>query len=349
MSPYRWTLVGILGFLAATTSQAQDSGKVDPLFQSGSMLDVRIVAPINTILRQRSDVEDVNGKFQYTDDAGEPIEVDIGIRTRGISRLKKDTCPFPPLRLDFKKSQIKKSLFHKQDKLKLVTHCRDKSSRYQQMVLNEFLAYRILNELTDLSFRVRLLRITYVDTDGRDKDRVSYGFLIEHRERLAKRHGLQPLALEKTTVKSLRPDYTNLISVFHYVIGNTDFSPIAGPDAECCHNHVLLGEEGSLLLSVPYDFDQSGIVDAPHGITNPRFKLRDAKQRLYRGRCRNNEYLEETLALYEQKREGIYALIDNQQGLEERYQKKMKQFLDRFYKVLESPKQVERQLVKKCI
>jgi len=349
MSPQHWTMAAILGFLAIATAEAQSGDRIDPLFQSTAMLEVRIVAPISTILEVRSDTQDVDGKFQYSDDAEEPIEVDIGIRTRGISRLNEDICPFPPLRLDFKKSQIKQSLFHKQDKLKLVTHCRDKSSRYEQTVLNEYLAYRILNELTDLSFRVRLLRITYVDTEEREKVRVRYGFLIEHKDRLAKRHGLKPLALEKTTVKSLRPDYTNLISVFHYMIGNTDFSPIAGPDAECCHNHVLLGEEGSLLLSVPYDFDQSGIVDAPHGVTNPRFKLRSARERLYRGRCANNEHLDTTLALYLEKREAIYSLLENQQGLERKYRKKMRQFLDRFYKTIESPKQIERQLVTKCI
>ena len=349
MSLYRWTLAGIVGFLLLTTAHAQSDDGADPLFQSTDVLEARIVAPINRILRERSDTEDVDGKFQYTDDAGELIEVDIGIRTRGISRLKKDICPFPPLRLDFKKSQIKKSLFHKQDKLKLVTHCRDRSSRYEQTLLNELLAYRILNELTDISFRVRLLRITYVDTDGRDNDRIRYGFLIEHKDRLAKRLGIKPLELEKTTVKALRPDYTNLISVFHYMIGNTDFSPIAGPDAECCHNHVLLGEEGALLLSVPYDFDQAGLVDAQHGTTNPRFKLRSAKQRLYRGRCTNNEHLDTTLALYTSRREAIYRMISAQPGLNDKHRKKMTRYLDSFYKTLGSPKQVERQLVKKCI
>jgi hypothetical protein len=349
MSLHRWTLGGILGFLLTATSHAQTSEAPDPLFQTSATLEARIIAPLDTILRERSDEHDVDGRFQYTDEAGEPVEVDVGIRTRGISRLKKEVCPFPPLRLDFKRSQTKESLFHKQDKLKLVTHCRDNSSRYQQTLLNEYLAYRILNELTDASFRVRLLRITYIDNDGRDDERVSYAFLIEHKDRLAKRLGLEPLALEQTTVKSLRPDYTNLISVFHYLIGNTDFSPIAGPDAECCHNHVLLGQEGSLLLSVPYDFDQSGIVDAPHGVTNPRFKLRDATERLYRGRCSNNEHLDKTLALYGAKRESIYALIAAQDGLDAKYRKKMTRFVDQFYKTIDSPKLVERRLLKKCI
>lgn len=336
-------------FLVPAASNAQMSDDPDPLFQSHDILDVRIVAPISTILSVRSDEEDVDGKFQYTDEAGELVEWDIGIRTRGLFRRDKKVCPFPPLRLNFKSSQIKKSLFHKQDKLKMVTHCRDKSDRYEQTVLREYVAYRLLNALTDVSFRVRLLRVTYVDTDGRDADRTRYGFLIEHKDRLAKRLGLAPVEIKSTRVSALHPDYLNLISMFHYMIGNTDFSPIAGAEAECCHNHELLGVEGELLYSVPYDFDQAGLVDAPHGVTNPKFKLRSARQRLYRGRCANNEYLDETLALYSGKQDTLLRLIDEPEGATDKTRKAMTSYLTKFFKTIDSPKQVQKRLVKKCI
>lgn len=349
MRGYRWTCLAISWFLGVGISSAQTGKEADPLFQSNDILEVRIAAPFDTILRKRSDEEDLDGTLQYTNDAGAVEEVAIGIRTRGISRLDKEVCRFPPLRLDFKKSQVKDSLFHKQDKLKLVTHCNDRSNRYKETPLREYIAYRMLNELTDVSFRVRLMHITYVDTDGRDKDRTRYGFIIEHKKRLAKRLGIEPLILENTSSKALWPEYTNLVSVFHYMIGNTDFSPIAGPDDVCCHNHVLLGAEGELMYSVPYDFDQSGLVDAYHGITNPRFKLRNAKQRLYRGRCRNNEQLDATIALFNGRRDSISKLVDEQEGLEERTRYEIRKFLDKFYDTINSPKQVQRHFIKKCI
>jgi hypothetical protein len=342
-------LAAAMWFLVPATSIAQTSGDPDPLFQSQDILDVRIVAPISTILSVRSDEEEVDGKFQYTDEAGELVEWDIGIRTRGLFRRDRSVCPFPPLRLNFKSSQIKKSLFHKQDKLKMVTHCRDDSSRYEQTVLREYVAYRFLNELTDVSFRVRLLRVTYTDTDGRDSDRTRYGFLIEHKDRLAKRLGLAPVEIKSTKVSALQPGYMNLVSMFHYMIGNTDFSPIAGAEAECCHNHELLGAEGELLYSVPYDFDQSGLVDAPHGVTNPRFKLKNARQRLYRGRCANNEHLDETIALYSGKRDALLQLAGEQEGTEDKARKAMTSYLTKFFKTIDSPKQVQKKLVKKCI
>jgi len=349
MSPYRWTLATAAWFLAASTAYAQTSGDADPLFQSLDILEVRIVAPITTLVSERSDEEEIAGTFHYTNEAGELEEIDVNIRTRGRFRRREEICKFPPLRLNFKKSQTKKSLFHKQDKLKLVTHCRNNSNRYQQTLLSEYTAYRILNVLTEASFRVRLLRITYTDTEKDNRERVSYGFFIESDDRLAKRLGISVIDVEQTRVSSLQPDYMNLISVYHYLIGNTDFSPIAGAKEFCCHNHVLIGQDGELLFSVPYDFDQAGLVNAPHAGANPRFKLRTVQQRLYRGRCSNNGLLDATITLFNGKRDAILRLVSDEQGIDGAPNKAMSKYIERFYKTIDSPKRVQSQLVKKCI
>ncbi len=349
MSQYRWTLIGAFWFLLISASHAQMGDGGDPLFQSLDILEVRIVAPLTTIVSERPEEEEVPGTFQYANEAGELAVFDINIRTRGRFRRNPETCKFPPLRLNFKKSQTKETLFHKQDKLKLVTHCRTNSARYQQAVLSEYIAYRILNQLTDVSFRVRLLRITYANSEKGDREQVSYGFFIESDDRLAKRLGVTAMELERTKVSSLQPDYMNLISVFHYLIGNTDFSPIAGAEETCCHNHVLLGEDGQLLYSVPYDFDMAGLINAPHAGVNPRFKLRSVRQRLYRGRCSNNGLLDATLALYKEKRDAIFALASDEQEIDGAPNKSMTNYIGQFYKTIDSPKRVRSQLVKKCI
>lgn len=349
MSLNRWLLATAAWCLLVTASNAASNGDPDPLFQSFDALEVRIAAPFATLLSDRPDEVDIDGKFQYMDEAGELTEIDVGVRTRGRFRRNKDVCPFPPLRLNFKASQTKGTLFHKQNKVKLVTHCRDRSSRYEQALLSEFLAYRILNELTDISFRVRLLRITYSDTEGRSRDRIRYAFLIEHKDRLAKRTALSPIDLERTRVSALQPGYLNLISMFHYLIGNTDFSPIAGADEFCCHNHELLGAEGELLFSVPYDFDQAGLVNAPHASPNPRFRIRTVRNRLYRGRCANNGHLDATIALFAGKREAILELIDEQEQVDGKVRKAMTKYLTSFFETIDSPKRVQSQFVKKCL
>ena len=349
MSHSRWTLAVLAWFLLATPAQAQVSDAADPLFQSLDVVAVRLVAPLAASMSNRKESEQFEGKLLYVDEAGNNTELDVEIRTRGRFRLQKAVCEFPPLRLNLKKSQTDGTLFDKQDKLKLVTHCRNRSERYEQALLREYLAYRILNQLTDISFRVRLLRVTYEDTDARNPPKVVYGFVVEHKDRLAKRTGLKVLETERIGVSALQPSYMNLVSVFHFLIGNTDFSPVAGSDETCCHNHVLLGLDGELAYSVPYDFDQAGLVNAPHAKANARFKLNSVRQRLYRGRCRNSRFLDETLEKYRQQRAAILQLPNNEIGLSKATRKSLGKYLAQFYEIIDAPKMVDRKLVRNCI
>lgn len=349
MSHHRWTLIALAGFLLAAAAEAEVSRPADPLFQSPDVLAVRLVGPLDTIMSNRKEDEQFEGKLLYADEAGNSSELDVEIRTRGRFRRQKDVCSFPPLRLNFKKSQTDDTLFDKQDKLKLVTHCKDRSERYEQALLREYLAYRILNQLTDISFRVRLLQITYEDTDTGQPPVVAYGFVVEHKDRLKKRTGLKVLEIAGTDVDALQPRYLNLVSVFHYLIGNTDFSPIAGAKEACCHNHILFGRDGDLAYSVPYDFDQAGLVNAPYAEPNSRFKLKSVRQRLYRGRCRNNQLLDETLEEFRQQRRAILQLPEEQVGLTDSTRQSLGKYLAQFYKIIDSPKSVNRKLVRKCI
>lgn len=344
-----WTL-GIIGcFLSAQFSLAEDSPAADPLFQDNAILQVKIVAPLRTLMRDRPVDEELPARFHFTDVNGSDVAVDIEVRARGRFRRREDVCSTPPLRLDFKKSSVKHTLFHKQDKLKLVTHCKS-GDRYTQVVLREFLAYRILNILTESSYRVRLLQITYVDTDRELEDQVQYGFVIEHKDRLAKRIGSEVLEIPRTRVADLDPQFTNLGSVFQFLIGNTDFSPIkAAPGEHCCHNFALFGNEGEPILSIPYDFDQSGLVDAPYAAPSANFDLSSVKVRLYRGRCVNNAHLPGTLTLFNERRDAIEAVISELEPVSRGSRKSMLRYVNDFYKLIQSERKVESRIVKKCI
>jgi hypothetical protein len=252
------------------------------------------------------------------------------------------------MRFNFRKSQTADTLLDKQDKLKVVTHCQH-SDDYEQMVVSEYLAYRIFNILTDVSFRVRLVNMTYIYTD-RSLTRQSLAVFIEHKDRLGKRLGAKPLEVAGTDVVNLDAATLNLVSVFEYFIGNTDFSPIAAPeDQGCCHNQTLFARENGLYLTVPYDFDQSGFVDAAHAAPNPRLGLRSVKQRLYRGRCINNNHLAATLELFRAKRDDIVAIVENQPELSKVRRRRILKYIDDFYDVIDEPKQVEKKLISKCL
>lgn len=340
-------LVALL--LSAGTIQAQVPGEPDPLFASDDVLNVRIVAPIKTLMGDRPDMEELPGTLSWTSEAGEVVTVGVALRTRGNYRRQRTICPFAPLRLNLKKSEVKDTLFDKQDKLKLVTHCRDGITRYEQSLLREHLVYKMFNELTDYSFRVRLLRITYVDSDSDNRERTEYGFVIEHQDRLAKRTALPVVDLPRAPLSSLESAYTNLVLLFEYFVGNTDFSPVAGPkDEACCHNATLFGRQETGLYPIPYDFDMSGMVNADYATPNPRFNLPDVRTRLYRGRCHFNDHIPASIARFNEKKDRLYELVETDENLNGRTRREMRRFMNEFFDVLDKPKSVSRHISGKC-
>ncbi len=329
---------------------AAEAAEPAPLFQDDSVLAITLKGPITTLMRERPDDEELPVSLTFPGADGSPLTVDVKLRTRGNYRRERRTCPFAPVRLNFKKGQVKKTVFHKQDKLKLVTHCRDNAAANHTAVHREYLAYRILNALTDASLRVRLLEITWIDTDKKDRSITRYGFLIEEIGDLAKRIGRKELRIPRTTVAELDPAYTNLTSVYQFLIANTDFSPIAAaPGENCCHNGKLLGKTGEPTFAIPYDFDMAGFVDAPYATPNPKFKLRNVKERLYRGRCVNNEQLPTSLAHFRDNREAIEALVREYPYLDDRDRRESLRFIASFFELIDDPKYVDRQLLGRCL
>ena len=343
-------LFAVMSNLSAASADEQKPAKPNPLFADNSLLEITITAPLTTLMRDRSNEEYVMGQLTYEDEESGAVILDVGIRARGRFRRTREVCSFTPLRLNFKKETTRKTLFTRTDKIKLVTHCRDKSERYSQGVLREYLAYRILNTMTDKSFRVRPLQIRYVNSESKKKDRVEFGFLIEPDKALAKRLGMKVLGIEKTSTDALDGRHTNVTSVFQYLIGNTDFSPIRAAEGEsCCHNHVLIGGETGDLLSVPYDFDMSGFVNAAYAVPNEKFRIRSVRTRLYRGRCANNEYLDNTIQAYQDRKQDIYQLVNGFEHLTDRTRKQLIRYIDDFYAAVDDPKQLDSRLRKRCI
>jgi hypothetical protein len=348
MLRFYWTTAAVALFLSASATAATANNEPDPLFASDEILDIEIEAPFDLLISDRPDEDEVAGKLRYTADDGNLVEFDVALRTRGRLRRTIQICQFPPLRLNFKKSDVKGSLFDKQDRLKVVTHCRPQK-RSEQAVLSEYLVYRIFNLFTDASFRVRLLRATYKYTD-KNQQLQAYAIFIEHKDRIGKRLDAKTIKVRRANVLDIRRADLNIASVFQYFIGNTDFSPIGSAEGEdCCHNQVLFTREGEMHYTIPYDFDLSGLVNAPYAKPNSRFDLRSVRERLYRGRCLNNRYLPSTINLFKSKRSSIEALINDQPGLTKKTAGKMLKFISQFYETIDSPRQIEKNIIKKCI
>jgi hypothetical protein len=217
-------------------------------------------------------------------------QLEIQVKPRGKSRLR--VCDFPPLRLNFKDANTNGTPFEGQEKLKLVVRCR-KNERSVQDVLEEYAAYRIFELLSAVSYRVRLVHITYNDTDQRmdQKYRESYGFLIEPLAQVAARAGGEVSKIPAVSLQRLETRQAALVYVFQYLVGNTDWSFVAPADAEiCCHNIHLIGIQDRQ-VAVPYDFDLTGLVNASYAFPDPSLRIKSVTSRVYRGFCTSTEVL----------------------------------------------------------
>lgn len=325
-------------------------GQHDPLFQSDEAIEVTIKAPFKRLMENRS-FEEEDGTLIYTDADGKAHDLDIELQVRGKFRRNPAVCEFAPLRIDFRKSQVEGTLFEGQNKLKLVTHCEARSKRHTQGLVREYLAYRVLNMLTEKSYRVRLLQVTYEETEAKRRPINEFAFLIEHKDRLARRIDAKPVdGVDRINVADLHGDYMNLTSVFQYFLANLDFSAIASAEEDsCCHNQTLFGEGQALYYSIPYDFDMSGFVKAEYAKPNPKFGLKRITARLYRGRCVNNEHVPKTMGLFRANRDNINTLVGTFPLLSKRSQKELRKLIGDFYEIVDSPALLQERITVKCL
>jgi hypothetical protein len=334
---------------AREDSPGGDSG-LAPLFADHSPLMVTIEAPLLTLMEERPDKDYLEGKISFTTDDGTEQTLDLKLRSRGNFRRQEDICNFPPVRLNFRKKQVVDTVFDGQDKLKLVTHCQRNRPSYEQYVLREYLAYRILQLMTDKSFGVRLMQINWIDTDGFSKPRTKFGFVLEEKDDVADRVGMKTMKIGNVIHAALDRRQENLVNVFQYLIGNTDFSLINGPEYKhCCHNSLLLsGTDSPPFTPLPYDFDFAGLVHATYAGTNPNFGLRTVRERLYRGQCSNNELLPDTFQQFLDKKGAIYALVDELHMFSAESRKSVIRYLDAFYEDITQQKTIDLKFIRRC-
>lgn len=321
----------------------------DPLFDSQDVLQIRLTAPLRSLARDRDpDPEYRPGTLAYTDSEGHEVELSLKLRPRGNSRRKRDVCTFPPLRLNFAKKEVRGTLFDAQDKLKLVTHCR-RSARHDPYIYKEYLAYRMLNELTDASFRVRGLKIEYVDLDRGGRSEERFGFLIEDKQRLAERLDLEAVEPGRIPPKRLEPEHASLMELFEFMIGNTDFSFIAPAEGDhCCHNSVLLENDQGFYLPMPYDFDISGFVDPPYAVVGGGLPIANVRERLYRGLCREMDVRVRAVERMRSARGAILEIVSTETPLSGRSRDSAQRYTEEFFAILEDPRRREQQILKAC-
>ena len=310
------------------------------LFESDTLIELSITTNLRNLVR---DVGEKNkyhtGRLSYY--MGDSIvSMIVELKTRGNFRLNRSICAFPPIQIKFNKSTSSYSLFHKQKKLKMVTHCQNRSSRHEQMLIQEYLIYKAYNLFTPESFKVRLARITYKDSKNQMGPLTKYAFFIEDFEKMAERNGKIPRYEKKIHQDHTLINKVTELAVFQYLIGNTDWG------VPTLHNIKLIAKTPTARpIPVPYDFDWASLVNAPYAVPNEKLAIESIHDRLYRGYKRTAKDLEYIFREFRMKKDALYDLYINCPYLDDRERERVLNYFDEFYEIIDNPKKVKSEFI----
>lgn len=311
------------------------------LFDNDDLFEITLKFDITEYKRKKDDKEYMPATISYVvnDDS---VTRELKLRSRGEFRRK--FCDMPPLMLNFDMDDTLTPGFHNINKLKMVTVCPIGNQEY---LLKEYLAYKLYNVLTENSYRVKLLKVNYLNSAKKEKPITEYAFVIEPDEILARRIEAVEVKTTNLTQKNVKPEMMDRIAIFNYMIGNTDWSvPIA-------HNVQFYAqyksENPELAVIIPYDFDFSGIVNTHYAAPFHTLDIDSVRERVYLGICRDKETFLKRLAEFRANKDSFYRIIKEFPLLDDRSKSDMMYFLDGFFEELQKPDALARTFMSECI
>ena len=231
-------------------------------------------------------------------------------------------CDFPPLKLDFVKSDLEAVGLDNEDEYKVVTHCLDQKIG-EELLLKEYLIYELYRIITPMSLRAKLLDLVYVD-DTREERISKKAILLESEKEFAKNNGGKLCNCMGTSPDSLDGRNMEIVAMFQYMIGNSDM------DYKVERNVTLIKpEDGGPWHSVAYDFDFSSFVNAPY--VHPKVVDNRQIKRVYLGFRQNASLLPEVINLFLSKEDQIYACIDNFDMISNKERRNCLKYIKEFY------------------
>jgi len=313
------------------------------LFSSFEPVDVTITADFKKVQKDRNVTSKTlyPGTLTVTTGGVAGPAIPIQLRTRGNVRRNPRLCDFAPLRLEFQKADVEGTIFEGQRAVKLGTHCQNPDT-FGVYTLREHLANRIFQVLTPRSLRSRLVNVTYVDSTGGKAPFTKLGIFFEDVDDMARRMEAHEEARQGLAFRTLDQPSLLLMSLFQYMIGNTDYSIIA------LHNVKIVVDVERRLYAVPYDFDYSGLVEAHYARPAKVLDLVSVRDRMYRGPCKSEAELRPAIERFLAKKDEILALPAAIPGLEEKHRKNAEKFLNDFYETISRPDRVDRLFGKGC-
>ncbi|MFN0035971.1 MAG: hypothetical protein ACKVUS_12985 [Saprospiraceae bacterium] len=260
----------------------------------------------------------------------------IEVKPRGKFRRK--VSVYPPLKLKFKKKELVADGLDTLNEIKLVLPCYD-SEVGNELIVREYLAYRMFEGITHASMRARLIRLTIRDTHVEKSRKPMYAILLEDEEELVARLGGELNEEYGTPIDSLQTYHAALTVMFQYMIGNTDWEV-----AMLRNVRLVRAPESGKILLVPYDFDFSGLVSAPYSSPNSDTGLKTVRDRFLMNNGLQTEDLKRALLTLKSAKQTFYSLCKSKH-LDYAASEDMTNFLRTFFEKVDGKNEIP-QLIK---
>ena len=304
------------------------------LFDSDSVVNVVLESDFKNLVKHKFKEEYQPANITVYTASGDTVHHDIKIKSRGNRR--KEVCYNPPIFVKFKKDNYAHS------KLKLVIPCRYNPA-YDQILLREYLCYKMYEQLTDRALRTALMRIDFIDSGRDGKVNSGFAFAIEDIDQLAERFGgreYDPISLRE---KVLDKDQLAMYVFFQYLIANTDWH------VSNSHNiKAITHPDNSAIYVIPYDFDYSGFVDTEYAVPHETVPVKDVTDRYNKGSCLTEERCEEMRVLFMEKKDDILNVVKEDPYLNSKEKKQCLSYLEAFFTEMESTKKAKSVFVVNC-
>ena len=329
-------MAGLNVYSFAQSPQLEIFGSEDPL-------ECTLAFDIKQLQKNKDEESYQDALVTIKLDDGVLLEKNIRLKSRGIFR--KDFCNLPPIMLNLKDTTGKSIETTGIKTIKLVTHCHDNKA-YTQYVLKEYLVYKLYNLLTEQSFKVRLMKIRYIDTGSKkSKEYLNYGFVIEDVDRVAERNDAMEIDIKTLNREHLEMESMTRVAIFQFMIGNTDWS-VPG-----LHNIKLLKSNDftkTTPIPVPYDFDFCGFVNAPYSTPAEHLGIENVRIRYFRGICMSLDEYKAALQEFHDVKERVYQTLLEFEYIDDKTRKDITRFVDDFYKIIESDKLITSSFSSTC-
>lgn len=278
---------------------------------------VTLITDLTTVLAQKKTPTYFPGTLTTPD--GKTFAVQL----RASGKFRRMKAAIPPLKVKFKKKELSAQGLDTLNKVKLIMPWFE-SPRGEELLIKEYLCYRMFERLTPTHVRARLVRLTLQHTNGSQK-RMSAILLEDNSETAARYHAYN---VERYGIKpdSFEAHQAALTVLYQYLVGNTDW------DLESNRNvRIIQHREHGTLWSMPYDFDFSGMVSAPYASPSSESGLTNVRDRFLMPQGISPEALKKAVAAIKEQKDALYAVCEAPL-LSSSGRKEMKNYLDIYFK-----------------